>query len=382
MPTEWLVTAPYILEVVRDGVAYFHRLDLTGTKRSLVRATPLVRALLERFASPVALSAFSDVDTMQVSIQALFKARLLVDADALGVPVPSIELELTNRCDARCVMCPREDLRPLGTMSESTFLEVLSIIRETPVTGVILQGIGEPTLHPALSSWTRRLRSALGETRPLTMVTNGFRMAPDVLGGLRDAGVDHVEWSFHSLDAERYDRIMGVPSYSRARQNFEACAHLYPDMISVNFVVMEENAHEQAEIEAWLIALGLPASRLRRIPCFSRAGFVDLRALSCGPRRRSSGRCLYVRKSLFFAWNGDVLPCSNDIAGVEVYARIAECKGAELLRRWCDNLLSRPMRLGICQNCDHFLRATLETDWFDLIHSKDIGDIVQRDLAP
>lgn len=358
-----LITAPFIRRVRHDGREFLQRLD---GSRQLVEANSLVIDLLQRFAHPSkeASERGARVGESDQTITQLIHAGLLIEVSHLRVPTPSIELELTNRCNARCIMCPRNGLRPLGSMSNAAFKSVLRFIRLVRPSGLILQGIGEPTLHPRLLQWSADLRAALGAA-PLVLVTNGMQLPLERLEGLRAAGLDHVQWSFHSLQEFRYNSIFGVEGYEVARRNLEAAIRAFGSFISVNFVIMDSNEQEIPVMRRWLEELGLPEGALRLVRCQSRGGFIDAASIARGPRTQGAGRCLYVRKTLFIAQSGDLLPCSNDIAGEVVYGNLEHEQPATLLHRWRDDMLSKAPVHRICQGCDHHLRDTLETRWFD-----------------
>lgn len=379
-----LVTAPFIRLVKHENRSYFSRMDSAEVKRCLVSANDTTKHIIEFFRQGRARSELTlDTSTKtntHALINTLIDRGMLLSIDSLSISAPSIEMEITNRCNAKCVMCPRADLRKLGDMADETFIRCLHLIENTPVSGVILQGIGEPTLHKQLRCWIGELRKVLG-ARPLVMVTNGIRLSAARLRELREAGLDHVQWSFHSRNPAVYNEIMGSKSFDKANKNIIECAREHGDMLSINFVAMESNLGEIDSFRTWLEKLGLPPSRLRIIPCFSRGGFIDTSALTGKARKQPAGRCLYVKKSLFIAWNGDVLPCSNDIRGDEIYANVLQQDSVALLDKWRDELLSASLNFDICKKCDHYVRDSISTEWFANIVGKPFQSIKAQNEA-
>lgn len=371
------VSAPFVREIAFRGRPYFVRED---QRRRLVAATAATRHVLARMAAGATAAETASgwvggaAGEIERAVDALAGAALLVPLDDVRLEPPSIELEITNRCNADCVMCPRKDLRALGTMDETTFSRVLAILGAIPARGVIVQGIGEPTLDRDLVRRMERVRGVMPR-QPLAVVTNGFRMTPALLSSLRSAGVDHVQWSFHSLRRGTYDAIMGTPAYDVALGNLEACAAEHADVLSLNVVVMDRNRADVDELRAWARAHGLPDDAVRLIPCMSRGGRVDVDALASGGSRAARGRCVYVKKSIFIAWNGDLLPCSSDIAGEAVWQNVRELESSSLLAEWRDRILAPPPAFPMCARCDHFLRDTLDSAWFDAIHGASIAEV-------
>lgn len=134
---------------------------------------------------------------------------------ARPVPRPLLALlELTLRCDLRCVHCgstaggPRRD--------ELTVTELERVVDELAGLGcreLVLLG-GEPLLHPA---WERLcLRARERGLAPL-LITNGMRLDDDVARRCAAAGVDRVGVSIDGPTPAVHDAIRGVAgSHDRA----------------------------------------------------------------------------------------------------------------------------------------------------------------------
>lgn len=369
MADTWLVLAPYVVERRIDGRPAFVCLDPTRPHRSAVVASPAVRQVLDQFRSGASVSDVEGTVPIptrpdwSAAVEELSRNGFLVSSESLARPAPSLELEITNRCNADCVMCPRQDLRPLGSMPDSTFerVEALSAVSG----GAILSGIGEPTLHRRLVEWCGRLRTAMPAGAPLVVVTNGARLTPDLLDELAAVGVSLVQFSLHSLQRDRSNWIMGWSRHETAVQNLIRCAARRPDLLAVNMVVLDANAHEVRQMRQFVSGLGIPAGRLGLIPVFSRGGTVDVSVLPNSRRPAAPGHCLYLRKSLFVAWNGDLLPCSNDVAGHHSWGNVNDDAVDDIVDRWWRDLALTPAGFEMCRACDHHTRGSLPTGWFE-----------------
>jgi hypothetical protein len=370
-PDTWLVLAPYVVERRLDGRTVFVCLDPARPSRSAVIASRAVRQVLDQFRSGAVVEKVEETvlaterPEWAAAVEELTGTGFLVGSETLARPAPSLELEITNRCNADCVMCPRRDLRPLGSMSDATFERVEAL---GPVSaGVILSGIGEPTLHRRLVEWCGRLRTALPTGAPIVVVTNGARLTPDLLDELGAAGVSLVQFSLHSLDRNRSNSIMGWTRHDTAFRNLVACAGRRPDLLAINMVVLDANADEVREMRQFVVGLGIPAGRLGLIPVFSRAGTVDPAVLPIARRRPAPGHSLYLRKSLFVAWNGDLLPCSNDIGGRHPWGNVHDIDPGGIVDRWWRELALAPAGFEMCRACDHHTRGSLRTGWFEAV---------------
>lgn len=366
-----LVLSPFVRhEIVRGRPCLVCRDPYLGRGQAVVRS-PLIDRVVARAADPQEISSIvaqeSEADATEVErvVASLVTASILSDPAAHRPPRPTIELELTNRCNADCVMCPRQDLRPLGTMTPEVLEGSLALI-EGSGAGVILQGIGEPTLYPELPQTIRHIRALLPAGAPILMVTNGFRASLDHLDAYFDAGLSHVQWSFHSLDDARHGRILGsTQGATRSREHLVAALGRHAERLSVNMVVMDSNRAEVEDLRLWLAEHGLSPGRLRLIPVFSRGESIQSASLSHEGEREVGAHCLYTRKSMFVAWDGRVLPCSNDIQGSQAYGHVLEQPPEALIRMWWDDLVRAQYAFDACARCDHASRRSLSTSWFE-----------------
>lgn len=129
----------------------------------------------------------------------------------------------TAGCNFRCGYCHNpefvlpERLKEIasGFIPEETMLGFLKR-RQGMLDGVVITG-GEPTIHPDLEAFIRKVR-ALGYA--IKLDTNGNR--PDVLQRLIDEGLlDYVAMDF-KIDSARYPDLVGAGAQPEAvRESFE-----------------------------------------------------------------------------------------------------------------------------------------------------------------
>ncbi len=116
-------------------------------------------------------------------------------------------LELTYRCNWRCVFCynPRHnDLRPL---SFDEWREVLDDLRELGTLALVLTG-GEPLAHP---DFLRIARAARERGFAVRLFTNGSLVSEEVADALAGLDLVGVEMSLHGARADTHDRTTERP---------------------------------------------------------------------------------------------------------------------------------------------------------------------------
>ena len=173
----------------------------------------------------------------------------------------SLYINMTNRCDCRCVFCIRDQegsgLGGLWLDGEPTRQEVLdSILNMDPTTypEIVFCGYGEPTCRLDDMLWLcDRLHETLGDTcPPIRLNTNGHGslingrdVTPELAGRL-----DAVSVSLNGSNMEEYLRLTRPGSGEKAWQamlDFVRDAGKYVPKVMVSIVDYDKS---EAEIEA------------------------------------------------------------------------------------------------------------------------------------
>jgi pyrroloquinoline quinone biosynthesis protein E len=145
--------------------------------------------------------------------------------------------EITYRCPLHCPYCSNPTQARID--QELTTNEWTRVIREAAAIGVLQIGFsgGEPLARRDLSDLVRAAREVNLYTN---LITSGIGLDDDRLSALRDAGLESVQLSFQSDNAELADQIAGA----RAHQHkLDAAAKIRAVGIplSLNFVIHRRN---------------------------------------------------------------------------------------------------------------------------------------------
>lgn len=119
----------------------------------------------------------------------------------------SIDIEITNRCNALCTFCPRDKMPPLGQMKLDTYKRILERIVEYGRQCIIhFAGFGEPVMHPQLPDFVSRA-SALGIRTGIN--TNAALLTESMTHQLLNAGLSKITFNVAAL-GEDYDEIYNL----------------------------------------------------------------------------------------------------------------------------------------------------------------------------
>lgn len=192
-----------------------------------------------------------------------------------------LQIEPTDRCNLACRMCaPHAEAWetihgiPKGSMDPALFRRVVEGLaaEDCRFDHVILQWLGDPSLHPELEALVGIAGRALaGRIGYLRFDTNGLALGPERMERVARGRAPEVPllvvFTLDATTEETYRRVKGRPGLHLARRHVRNLLALRralgPIDVQVQFVVQPQNAHEAGEfLRYWRDALG----------CHGRAG--------------------------------------------------------------------------------------------------------------
>ncbi|MEF3366604.1 GTP 3',8-cyclase MoaA [Methylocystis sp. 9N] len=145
--------------------------------------------------------------------------------DAFGRAISYVRVSVTDRCDFRCVYCmaehmrflPRQDLLTLEELDRLCAAFVARGTRKLRITG------GEPLVRHDVMKLFRALSRHLvsGALDELTLTTNGAQLSR-FARELADCGVERVNVSLDTLDAERFRALTRTGELDRVLAGVDA----------------------------------------------------------------------------------------------------------------------------------------------------------------
>jgi pyruvate-formate lyase-activating enzyme len=155
------------------------------------------------------------------------------------------EIRLNLACNQRCFFCNCDGFAPNVVPARAAAVAAAEQLVRDGATTITITG-GEPTLNAALDEVARAARTA-GATRVMVQ-TNAVAFAtPGRAHELREAGVDTLFVSLHSLDGDVSDRITGVAgTHALTVQGIDAALAAGFTVIT-NFVINRLNQDQPPE---------------------------------------------------------------------------------------------------------------------------------------
>ena len=185
-----------------------------------------------------------------------FSERLHRKVAGQRIPIAG-SLELTFRCNLRCVHCylayAHQGIPGKQELTYREFCHILDQVTDEGCLWLLLTG-GEPLVRPDfLDIYTYAKRKGL----LITIFTNGTLITPRIADYLADWRPFSVEISLYGRTQETYERITGVPgSYKRCMQGIDLLLERgIPLKLKTMLITL--NKHELWDIKAYAESLGV-----------------------------------------------------------------------------------------------------------------------------
>jgi cyclic pyranopterin phosphate synthase len=262
-----------------------------------------------------------------------------------------LRVSVTDRCNYGCSYCiPHDGVAHADRADVLSFEEIAALVRvfvSLGVRRVRLTG-GEPTVRRDLVALVRLLR-AIPCLEEIALSTNGHLLA-ELAAPLRAAGVDRVNISVDSLDAERFRRITRRGDLPRVLAGIEAARAAGFVSIKINAVAIRGfNDDELDRICAWAWQRGIVPRFIEEMP------MADGRAYVPGAHMAAAE----IRRRIAAAWPGTeaVAEGANAVrgAGPARYFRLAPDAPGAGARRF--GVIS-PMTEHFCTTCNRLRLST------------------------
>ncbi|MGE5379682.1 MAG: GTP 3',8-cyclase MoaA [Methylocystaceae bacterium] len=175
--------------------------------------------------------------------------------DSMGREISYLRVSVTDRCNLRCLYCMPQDGVELTEHQEILSLEELGRlvyigstlgIKRIRITG------GEPLVRRGLVKLVENI-AANRQIEDLSMTTNGTRL-PEMAADLKGAGLQRVNISLDTLNADKYRYITGGGDIDQVLRAVRSSLEIGFNPVKVNVVMIKDfNDDEIDQFVNWAI---------------------------------------------------------------------------------------------------------------------------------
>ncbi|CAA0091220.1 Coenzyme PQQ synthesis protein E [Halioglobus japonicus] len=165
----------------------------------------------------------------------------------------TIDIEITNRCNATCHFCPRDATPHQGIMDVETFdkalaraVEYREVVKDVSGLEVVVSlcGLGEPLINRNTVSFVQKVKAAGFRC---SMSSNGALLTEKKTNELLDAGLDEIYINISDIE-EEYERIYNLP-FATSRDNITRFAELAKDRCTP-VIILVDHRNDREHIKA------------------------------------------------------------------------------------------------------------------------------------
>lgn len=163
--------------------------------------------------------------------------------DNCGREIDYMRISITDRCNLRCRYCMPHGIQTVPSKEILTYEEILQVCEQAAAVGIRKIRItgGEPLVRLGAPELIGRIKRLPG-IEAVTMTTNGV-LLPKYLKELTAQGLDAVNISLDTMDAELYRKITGYDSFDRVLEGIDEA--VYAGLkVKVNAVLQKDMAAE------------------------------------------------------------------------------------------------------------------------------------------
>ena len=291
----------------------------------------------------------------------------------VATPVKLFDIELTNKCPFRCVMCPRTNnmKREQGVLDFETFKTIVDgyvdanpVAARTEVTW--LHHFGESLVHPEFGKF---IRYAVSKGLRPSLSINPLMLTPAVARELLESRPYQLNVALDGHDDESFFKIRGVKdAYEKSKQNLLDFAKLKQELGSQTLVYLgmidfSLNRDSIARLsEYWKSVPGIDdfipkefvvwngdAEDVNRL-AETTVDNAELR------KTRSVVTCNVPWDKMCVTWDGIAVPCCYDydkkypLGDVKTQS-LAEIWNGEKMQRLRKEFISNDVKNPLCRSC-------------------------------
>lgn len=219
-----------------------------------------------------------------------------------------VDIESTNACNLRCVMCPRNFMtEKIGFIDFSLYKKIVDEGCEQKLPSIKLNYRGEPLMHPRIVDLVKYAKDK--GIMEVQFNTNGLLLTEEKADALINAGLDRIIFSFDGATKETYEKIRTGSNYETVINNIKKFVELRNNLgnkkpyVRVQFVRMEQNKHEVDQfISMWKDIANRLSVHAFKSPEGENKNLESLNHFPC-PR---------IWQRIMVYWDGEVVMCCGD----------------------------------------------------------------------
>ena len=285
-----------------------------------------------------------------------------------------LNVEPTNRCDLRCVYCPRRKARKgVGQMSWELYKKIIDETAEFKTLKMLhLFKDGESFLHPDFFKMVQYAK-AKAAAKTVRVNSNAVCWNDKIINKIIDSGIDDITISLDAAYLATYSRDKGRNCLERVESNVNRLLEKRLELGAIKPFVrvkaMEFDGISRAEIDAFFNKWEGLADEVQITGIHNWSGAVNNIKIT-DEKTDSRFPCAIMWYALVINWNGKVTVCSVDwdteieVGDVTWETLHAIWNGPKIKAARKSQIDRNFNRYKVCRNCVVWVSVGDLSNWF------------------
>lgn len=282
-----------------------------------------------------------------------------------GFPT-KLHIELTNKCNLKCVMCPRSYMkREKGMMDFATFKKIVDESRGK-LEFTYLHLFGESLLHPDLFKMIEYCKDAGIFTG---LATNATILDEIKSQKIIDSGLDFLVISFDGTSKETYEMIRRGGSFEHTLENIRTFLGFRSSRLHtvIQMIYMKGTEDKVDEYVRFWNSYKVNGIRVKPLQTWSgEIESISTLSTSHNNKPELAKPCDRLWRHLCILWDGTVVPCEFDFDKIYPLGNI---KNESLAEIWNGERIINLRKLhlsgnrgdiDLCKSCTYSAPSALE----------------------
>jgi radical SAM protein with 4Fe4S-binding SPASM domain len=159
----------------------------------------------------------------------------------------SLQIELTSRCNERCIHCYIPHENKINDIDPSLFYDVLDQCRDMGILDLTLSG-GEPMLH---RNFCEFLRKAKEYDFSISILSNLTLLDEEIIAEMKKNRLSSVQVSLYSMQPEIHDSITKLPGSFYKTRDAILCLIENDIPLQISCPTMKQNKNDYVDVLNW-----------------------------------------------------------------------------------------------------------------------------------
>ena len=291
----------------------------------------------------------------------------MIKGKAANIKPTVFQIENTNLCNAKCIMCPHVMMKRKGkTMSQKEFVKICkNVLSYEPINLITVTGFGEPFIDKGLMEKIKWLNKNYPKI-DVDIYTNASLLTAKITDELLKLKVHKINFSINGTE-KSYESIMGL-DYDKTKKNIiyflerkKELGLKFP-LTNISLMILKENKSEiDKVIKFWRDKTD---SIMAYAPSDWAGSLKSSSIVTKNPFKSKRWPCFALFSSVMVDAEGNVIMCCRDYEsrvkfGNLLKENILKIRASEKFQELIKGHLSEDYGFPICASCDNSFDSSL-----------------------